>query len=46
MRDRSGGNNFPKLFVKAPMGRFFLENLFKRVAYEEIKIKDGKDVKV
>ena len=40
----SGGSNFPKLFTKAP--RFFLEKLFKRVAYEKIKIEDGKNVEV
>ena len=28
------------------MGRFFLKKFFKRVAYEKIKLKDGKDVKI
>ena len=28
------------------MGRFFLEKIFKRVAYKKIKIKNGKEVEV
>ena len=42
----SGRSNFPKLFVKALMGRFFLKKYFRRVAYKKIKIEDGIDVKV
>ena len=36
----SDGSSFPKVFVKAPMGRFFLG------AYEKLKLKDGKDVEI
>ena len=28
------------------MGRFFLEKIFKWVAYNKIKLKDGKDVEI
>jgi len=28
------------------MGSFFVKNLFKRVAYEKIKIEDGLDMEV
>ena len=42
----SGGGSFPKLFIKAPMGIFFLNKIFKRVAYEKLKLKDGKDVEI
>jgi hypothetical protein len=28
------------------MGRFFLENVVQGVAYEKLKLKDGKDVKI
>ena len=37
---------FPKLLIKTPMGRFFWKKFFKRVAYEKIKLKHGKDVKI
>ena len=42
----SGGSSFPKLFAKAPMGRFFLDKIFQRIAYENIKLKDGIDMEV
>ena len=42
----SGRSNFPKFFTKPPMGRFFLEKIFKRVAYKKIKFKDGIDMEV
>ena len=42
-RDRSGESSF---FIKAPMGRFFLTKFFEWVAYEKIKIDDGKDVEI
>jgi hypothetical protein len=42
----SGGSSFPKLFVKAPMGRFYLRKFVQRVAYEELKFKDGIDMEV
>ena len=45
-RDRSGGSSRSQLFIKAPMGMFFLDKIFQRVAYEKIKIKDGIDMKV
>ena len=32
--------------IKAPMGKFFLNKIFQRVAYENIKIKDGIDMEV
>ena len=41
-----GKSCFPKLLIKAPMGRFFFEKFVYRVAYEKIKLKDGKDVEV
>ena len=41
-----GESSFPKLFIKAPMGRFFLKKLFNGVAYEKIKLEGGKNVKV
>jgi hypothetical protein len=37
----SGKSSFSHTFVKAPMERFFLNKIFKRVAYENIKLKDG-----
>ena len=33
VRDRNGGSNFPKLLIKAPMGRFFLKKFVQWVAY-------------
>jgi hypothetical protein len=42
----SGKSSFSHIFIKAPMGRFFLNKIFKRVAYEKIELKDGKDVKI
>ena len=44
VKDRSGRSNFSQLFIKAPMGRFFLKMFFWRVAYENIEFKDGIDV--
>ena len=45
-RDRSDESSFPKLLIKAPMGRFFFEKFFNGVAYEKIELKDGKDVEI
>jgi hypothetical protein len=45
-RGMSGKSSFSHIFIKAPMGRFFLNKIFKRVAYEKIELKDGKDVKI
>ena len=45
-RDRSGGSSCSQLFSKAPMGRFFLNKIFQRVAYENVKFKDGIDMEV
>jgi hypothetical protein len=45
-RDRSGDNSFSQLFLKAPLGRFFIEKFFNGVAYENIKFKDGIDMEV
>ena len=42
----SGRINFPKVFVKAPMERFFLKKYFGGVAYEKFKVNDGKDVEI
>ena len=42
----SGRGNFPELFVKAPIVRFFLKKYFGRLAYKKIKIEDGIDVEV
>jgi len=44
--DRSGRSSCSQLFIKAPMGRFFLDKIFQRVAYENIKLKDGIDMEV
>ena len=41
-----GESSFPKLFIKAPMGRFFLDKIFQRVTYEKIELKGGKDVEI
>ena len=45
-RDRSGRSSCSQLFIKAHMGRFFLDKIFQRVAYENIKLKDGIDMEV
>ena len=45
-KDRSGRSNCSQLFIKAPMGRFFFDRFFNGVAYENIKLKDGKDVEI
>jgi hypothetical protein len=34
---------FSKLLIKAPLGGFFLENIIQGVAYEKLKLNDGKD---
>ena len=46
VRDRSSDSSFYQLFIKAPMGRIFLDKIFQRVAYENIKLKDGIDMEV
>jgi hypothetical protein len=38
----SGGSSFAKLFVKAPMGRFYLRKFVQRVAYEEFKFSNSR----
>ena len=45
-RGTSGKSSFSHTFIKAPMGRFFLDKIFQRVAYENIKLKDGIDMEV
>jgi len=45
-RDRSGGSSYSQLFFKAPMGTFFLDKIFQRVTYENIKLKDDIDMEV
>jgi hypothetical protein len=42
----SSNNSFSHIFVKAPVGRFFLNKVFKRVAYDNIKLKDDIDMEV
>jgi hypothetical protein len=45
-RDRICESSCSQLFIKAPMERFFLNKIFKRVAYENIKLKDGINMEV
>jgi len=42
----SGESSFPNFFTKAPVVIFFLKKFVQRVAYEKIKLKDGKDVEI
>ena len=42
----NGGSSFSKLFVKAPIGRFFLGKIIQWVAYEKLKLKDGKEMEI
>jgi hypothetical protein len=39
-------SSFSQLIIKPPMGRFFLNKIFQRVAYQNIKFKDGIDMEV
>jgi hypothetical protein len=45
-KDRNGRSSFSQLYIKAPMGRFFFNKFVQGMAYEKLKLEDGKDMEI